>query len=208
ALRPQLAPRLAVLARRGRCILVPLLGHVRCLLHPCVMAGLVSGIHAVHAANKTWMTVTTKRGRRPSEYAEMLRDDGIVELDRVRSAAKGDVPGVDDDHAVGEVESELDVLLHQYDGLALRLELRDGASDLRYQLRRESLGRLVHQEHARIAHERAPDCQHLLLAAGERASELSMAFLEAGEKLKYPRERPPCVVPAPLRGHRQVLAHR
>src|SRR6476469_6769580 len=107
------------------------------------------------------------------EHAEVLGDNGIVELDATGGAAKHHPAGIDDDHVVGEVERQLDILLDQYDRLSFGLELRDGASDLGHQLRREPFGRLVHQQHAGVAHERAPDREHLLLAAGQRAGDLS-----------------------------------
>src|SRR5215468_5252839 len=72
-----------------------------------------------------------------SEHAEMLRDDGVVELDAIGGAAKHHAAGIDDDNIVGEVERKLDVLLDQHDRLPLGLELRDGAADLGHELRRE-----------------------------------------------------------------------
>ena len=75
--------------------------------------------------------------------------------------------GIDDHDVVGEVERKLDVLLDQHDRLPFGLQLRDGAADFGDQLRREPFGRLVHQQHARIAHQRPADRQHLLLAAGQ-----------------------------------------
>src|SRR5262245_13480663 len=80
------------------------------------------------------------------EHAEMLRHNGVVELDLIGGAAKYDATGVDDDDVVGEVEGELDVLLDQHDRLSFGLELRDGAADLGHQLRREPLGGFVHQQ--------------------------------------------------------------
>src|SRR5262245_36233813 len=111
-----------------------------------------------------------------SEHAEVLGDNGIVELDLIGGPAKYHAAGIDDDDVVGEVEGELNVLLDQHDRLSFRLELRDRAADFGHQLRREPLGRLVHQEHARIAHERPSDREHLLLAAGERAGQLGVTL--------------------------------
>ena len=39
--------------------------------------------------------------------------------------------------------------------------------------RREAERRLVEQEHPRLGHQRPPDREHLLLAAGQRAAELA-----------------------------------
>src|SRR5713226_6427356 len=101
------------------------------------------------------------------EHPEMLGDHGVVDLDLVRRAGEHHPPGVDDHHVVGEVERELDVLLDQHDRLPFGLELGDGATDLGDELRRQPLRGLVHQQHARIAHERAADRELLLLAARE-----------------------------------------
>src|SRR5229473_3752567 len=139
--------------------------------------GLARGPHSLECrkSGKPRLAVTstamTKRGQ--SENAEVLRDDSIVEPDRTGGSAKDDASGIDDDDIIGEIERELDVLLDQDDRLAFRLELRDGASDLGHELRCQPFGGLVHQQHARIAHESACDRQHLLLAAGERACDLS-----------------------------------
>src|SRR5262245_44754275 len=94
--------------------------------------------------------------KRALKHAEMLRHDRVVELDRAGAAAKHHPAGIDDDDVIGEVEGELDVLLDQHDRLALGLQLRDRAADLGDQLRRQPLGRLVHQQDARIAHQRTP----------------------------------------------------
>ena len=61
--------------------------------------------------------------------------------------------GIHDHHLVGKVERELDVLLDQHDREAFGLQLRDGAADFGDDLRREAFGGLVHQQHARIAHQ-------------------------------------------------------
>src|SRR5262249_55638132 len=72
---------------------------------------------------------------RTSEHAEVLGDNGVVELDLIGAAAKHHAAGVDDDDIVGKVERELDVLLDQHDRMPLRLELRNGAADLGDELR-------------------------------------------------------------------------
>src|SRR2546430_226217 len=89
---------------------------------------------------------------------------GFTNLDLTGPAAKYHAACIDNDDIVGEIERELDVLLDEDDGLPFGFELRDGAANLCDQLRREPLGWLVHQQHARIAHERASDREHLLLA--------------------------------------------
>src|SRR5262249_56990045 len=134
ALRPDLASRLAVLARRGRRVLVPLLGH-------CWSVVLLV------IANTEWRVASSKfknalfaiRYSLLSKHTEMLRHNGVVELDLIGGAAKYDATGVDDDDVVGEGEGELDVLLDQHGRLAFGLELRDGAAHLGHQWRRGAL---------------------------------------------------------------------
>ena len=102
-----------------------------------------------------------------------------------RGAAEYDRAGIHDHHVVGKVERQLDVLLDQHDREPFGLQLRDGPADLVHDLRREALGRLVHQQHARIAHQGAADRQHLLLAAGERARILRVPLLQPREQAEY-----------------------
>src|SRR5712691_5655057 len=103
------------------------------------------------------------------EDSEMLRDQGLVIAHPAGAAAERDAAGVEDHHLVGEVEGELDVLLDQEYRLAFPLQARDGAAHFGDDQRREAFGRLVHQQQARISHERPPDREHLLLPPGERA---------------------------------------
>ena len=56
--------------------------------------------------------------------------------------------------------------------------------------RRKTLGRFVHQQHARVGHQRAADGEHLLLAARERAGGLFLALTEARKGLEHRIERP------------------
>src|SRR5262249_44487531 len=190
-------------ARRGRRVLVPLLGH-------CWSVVLLV------IANTEWRVASSKfknalfaiRYSLLSKHTEMLRHNGVVELDLIGGAAKYDATGVDDDDVVGEVEGELDVLLDQHDRLAFGLELRDGAADLGHQLRRASLGGFGHPRLAGIAKERAANRQHLLLAAGGRPGELGLALGQAREELEAAIDRPAgAAVFARLRRHHQIFAH-
>ncbi len=113
------------------------------------------------------------------------------------------------DHVVGQIQRELEVLLDQHDRLALGLEPRDGPADFGDDQRREPFRRLVHQQHARIAHQRAADREHLLLAARERAGGLLLALLQARE---HSNTRSRSTGACSPRGARcatiEVLAHR
>ena len=74
--------------------------------------------------------------------------------------------------------------------------------------RRQAQRRLVEQEQARAAHQRARDREHLLLAAGERAAALVDALLEARKQREYAFEIGSKMRGAGNRGaHLQVLQH-
>ena len=64
------------------------------------------------------------------------------------------------------------VLLDEQDRRALLVDLGDDREDLGDEHRREPHRRLVEQQHPRLGHQGAPDRQHLLLAAGQRAARL------------------------------------
>ena len=88
--------------------------------------------------------------------------------------------------------------------------LRDGAADLGDDERREAFGRLVQQQEPRVAHQRAADREHLLLAARERARVLLDALAQPRKKLEHAFEAPagrtfPRIFPI---GDLEVLAHR
>src|SRR5713226_4618701 len=143
------------------------------------------------------------------KHTEMLRDQRLVDLYLVDAAAEDNTPGVEHDHIIGETERELDVLFYQHDRLAVLLEARDRAADLGNDQWCQALGRLVHEQHARIAHQGAPDRQHLLLAAGEETGGLVQALLQPRKKITYPFERPGFrAAVTRLPRHRQVFAHR
>ena len=89
------------------------------------------------------------------------------------------------------------VLLDQQDGDAeVAVDAGDDAEHLLHQQRRQAHGRLVHQDQLRPRHQRPPDRQHLLLAAGEIAGKPG-ALLEAREIAQHHvqiarRFRDPC----------------
>src|SRR5262245_65859298 len=76
-----------------------------------------------------------------------------------------DLAAAQDVGAVGHGEGEREVLLHEEDGEPLTLELADHPPDLAHEEGGQALRGLVEEEQVWIAHEGAPDGQHLLLAA-------------------------------------------
>ena len=70
--------------------------------------------------------------------------------------------------------------------------------------------RLVHQQHARIAHQRAADRQHLLLAAGQMRGDLLVPLMQTRKHGEHRVRGPRRVLAAGIRlarGDHQVLAH-
>ena len=82
---------------------------------------------------------------------------------------------------VGDAERAVDVLVHEQDGFAVAREAGDDLVDLRRDPRLDAGGRLVDQQHLRVAHQGARDLQLALLAAGERAGGLLAPLRQDGE---------------------------
>src|SRR5258708_4346970 len=96
---------------------------------------------------------------------------------------------------VGYLAQRSDVLVDDKDGKSFRFQLRDRAVYLRPNERREAFGGLVEDQQARIGHQRAPDGEHLLLAAGELVAVVAMAGLELREERLHAPERPRAAPP-------------
>ena len=97
--------------------------------------------------------------------AEVLSYQDVVVPNVGNSAGEHDASGVEQHDIVGETEGQIYILLDQQDRLAILLEPRNGAAELGDDDRRKPFRWLVHQQHARIAYQRAGDGEHLLLAA-------------------------------------------
>src|SRR5262249_26804717 len=143
-----------------------------------------------------------------SIYPQVLAQVDATTSELRRRPFDHDAAAVEDHDVVGHVEHELGVLLDQHDRQPLGLQPPDGRHDLGDDLRRQPFRRLVHQEHARVRHQRAPDRQHLLLAARERAGDLPAALLkpreQRGDRLERPEHGHSALRLAP--GHGEVFA--
>src|SRR5262249_48273294 len=121
---------------------------------------------------------------------ERLQHAAIGAQGRARTLVD-DAAAFEDHGAVGNAQDLVRVLLDQDGGKTLLahdpLERRDQLLD---DDGREAFERLVEQDDARIEHERAPDREHLLLAAGELVAEIAAAFGEARKQLIDARRRP------------------
>ena len=86
------------------------------------------------------------------------------------------------------LERLLRVLLHEHNRDALFVELFDDVEDIAHDQRCKTQRRLVQQQNLRVCHQRAPDGEHLLFAAGERAGNLLCALAENRETLIHHRK--------------------
>ena len=117
--------------------------------------------------------------------------------------------GLEDVRAVGQLERHGSILLHEQDRQASLRQATNRARDLRHHDRRQPERRLVEQQVLRLRHEAAGDGEHLLLAAGERAAELSAPLAQAREKVVARREIGGEVAPvsALVGPHQKIVEH-
>src|SRR5713101_572408 len=109
--------------------------------------------------------------------------DHVGPLQFRRGAVERDVAGLEKIRAVGQLERHGGVLLDQHDGEPAACQLADDPRDLAHDDGREPERRFVEQQALGLCHEPAPDGQHLLLAARERAAPLLEALAQAREQL-------------------------
>ena len=130
--------------------------------------------------------IASAAARRPS-----ARPASRAGRERAAVAGMDDPAAIEHDRPLGEFERDARMLLDQEERqLVFALQaveaLQDGIDDHR----RQALERLVHQQQARIAHQRPGDAQHLLLAAGQRVAAIPPALGERGKEIVNPRQGP------------------
>ena len=74
------------------------------------------------------------------------------------------------------------ILFDQQDRNAVAVQVLNDIKDLIHQQRREAHGRLIQHQQLRMAHQGTAHGQHLLLAAGQSAGNLTVSFLQAGKE--------------------------
>ena len=77
------------------------------------------------------------------------------------------------------------VLLNQKNGCATFTYFFDNIKNLIYKDRRQTHGRLIHQNDLWFAHQRTAHCKHLLLTTGKCTGTLSCTFFQTRESLVY-----------------------
>jgi hypothetical protein len=141
--------------------------------------------------------------------AEILRNQLLIIQNVAGISGEHAASGVENNRMIRNVEHQLAILFDENDGLSFLLQAPDGAPDLRDDQRRKTFRRFVEQKHPRIAHQRAPDCEHLLLAAGERAGKLRVALAQPRKHGVNPLDIPWLAGGAlALLRHHQVFANR
>jgi len=117
--------------------------------------------------------------------------------------------GLEEIRAVGQLEGHGGVLLDEHDGEAPARQLANGARDLAHDDGGEAERRLVEEQALGLGHEPAPDGQHLLLAARERAAALLEALAEPRKELVHVVEIPADVAPVPplIGAHPEIVQH-
>src|SRR5690606_2568502 len=88
---------------------------------------------------------------------------------------------------VGYGRSEAEVLLHQENGEALRLEGADGLADLLNDDGGKALGRLIKQQQPGPCAQDAANRQHLLLATGKLCALAAQSLADVREQLEDAR---------------------
>ena len=137
---------------------------------------------------------------------EQIAAKRLVVAQRRGEAAEADRALLEDIDPVGEGERELHVLLGEQDGQTLALEPRDLLAEVVHDEGGEPLRRLVEQQQLGVAHQRAGDGEHLLLAAGEVAALTGRQLPQLREEVIDPFHRPARCGHAAA-GHVEVLPH-
>src|SRR4051812_10612748 len=102
--------------------------------------------------------------------AEIRRLDLGVLRQLFRFARERDFAGTEYVRATARMQCDARVLLDDEDRDAALRDFSDRFEDLRDELRRDPERWLVEKKQARPRHQRTPDREHLLLAAGERSA--------------------------------------
>src|SRR5438067_649953 len=170
-------------------------------------------VFALHAGDSTARAVmpnsitpagaAASAGR--SSYAEIAALQLAIRAELGRAAGPDNAPFLQYVMPVGDTRQQPDVLVDEEKRQAIRLQLGNRAVDLLAYERRETFGRFVEDQEARVGHQRAPDRKHLLLAARELVAVVRLPLTELRKEREHALERPPTAAP---RGRDQVFAHR
>src|SRR2546426_5104838 len=147
-----------------------------------------TGVLQIGIADGKRSGVSTNSGA--ASDAQVARLDLVVSQELVRAGLVDDLALAHEVDVVGDAEGEGKVLLDDQDGGAPGLEPAQNAPELPHQERRQPLRRLVHQENVRVADQRPPAGEHLLLTAGKLVAAVPEALAQRREELEHPGEAP------------------
>src|SRR5690348_3355219 len=147
------------------------------------------------------------RTRRGSDLEPLLADVGVL-AQVLGSAFEDDAAVAHHVAALGDLQRDRQLLLDEQDRDAAPAQLLQILADQLDDLRCQPLGRLVDHDQVGVAHQRAAQRQHLLLAAREDARFGVRALLQAREQAVHVVERPARLLGALLLAEQQVLLDR
>src|SRR5215472_3216328 len=175
-----------------------------------------SSVHSICSSSRRMMSwwrwpggawkkknVPKRIGAASSAHPKIARLDLLVGEELRGASGVDDLAPAQDVGAVGHGEGEREVLLHEEDGKPLALELADHPPHLAYEEGGETFRGLVQEEQVGIAHEGAPNGQHLLLAARQLVGPIAAALTQPGEELLHALQAP---TSAAVPRHLEVLA--
>src|SRR5215471_12381203 len=114
--------------------------------------------------------------------SEVQAPDRVVRAEDLRWPLQHDATGLEEEHVVGERQSERRVLLdEQHADAFLAVDRADDPEDLAHDQGRETERWLVQQQESWPEHQGAGDREHLLLAARQAARDLPPPFSEHRE---------------------------
>src|SRR5258708_2689594 len=145
--------------------------------------------------------------RADASHAQIIAQHDVIAFKLGRATGKADFALVQNVVAVTDRKGGAQTLLDQQDGQALLLKPCQDFDNLLHDHRRQSLRRLIEQQHGRIEHQRTRDRKHLLLAAGKLEAEIAFARTQYGKKIENALQRPKAFA-AWSREYGQVLPHR
>src|SRR5262249_32830673 len=144
-----------------------------------------TGRSATRSARRATRSRSSTSGSRAPSADSLLSEvrlpDPRVARELRRGALGHDPSLLEDVRAGGDGEGLDDVLLDQQHRDALCVDRGHDLEELVDDLRRQTERGLVEEQEPRHRHQRAPDRDHLLLTARERAGELASALAQDGE---------------------------
>src|SRR5437764_714465 len=147
-------------------------------------------------------------GKLPELHLQPLLANLRIPTQGLRRAVEHDAAVPHDQRAVRDRHRDRELLLDQQHRHAARLERLQVLAHHFHDLGREALGGFVDDDQVRVAHERAAQREHLLLAPGQHTRFGVLPLLQAREHAVHVVERPAPLVLRALLPQHQVLVHR